>query len=475
MFEFIKKLFNKTEETSKGLGLVKKSHWEVETPWQVYEDRKNLWNDYQHIDLHSALVARALDVIAEFCTTFPEPTATGIYAEADSDEISTVLNQMINRLSFNHSAFEYVRYMVKFGEMFHEIVLNSDEKGINRSKFFPYSYQILINWDEFGRLKQGDPTIGKTQPEFSAYEQCDEANEIIAAFWPSQIVQFKGGVAQGERYPTALLYPARNLYRNLEIKQNCLVLNQMARLQHKLIARVPILAGSPTAVQDEIMKNFADSFSEKKTIYSDTGGTVLTTTVGQAEKTSIDTIFTPRIYTEDGKIIDYGFEALKIIDDLEADLEDLKLDMALLLARLGVPAKYLNLNLSRSFITKEEEPNEAFLRFIRRIQSNYMQGVATVCQYELVLKGIDPTKNIFDLIMPKMSWLSTQSVAKTELLRANTAAIWSKLGLPPEIIAKNFINLSAEDIKKWQDFIKTQVKTDGKDLKKKEGIFDEKH
>jgi hypothetical protein len=172
---------------------------------------------------------------------------------------------------------------------------------------------------------------------------------------------------------------------------------------------------------------------------------------------SIETIALPRFYTIDGKVIDTTLETLKVADTLAQNIEDIRLDMAMLLARLGVPARFLNLVLTRSFINREDEPNESFLRLIRRFQTYYMAGIYQLCQYELILNGFNPADVVFDIVMPRHSWMSSKRVADVEVTRANTAAIWRSLMVPPDIVAKRFTDLNSQEIEAWQNALKNQV------------------
>jgi len=429
---------------------------------QVSQQRRAEWNEIEYMDDASPIIGRALDVISDYAVTFPSPVHHGIYASSEDNDTQELLNGMIERLGLGVDAWELVRHMVKFGNMFAEVVIDPSAANISRLKVFPFSYQIQINKDEYGRLKDGDPATGIREKGYSAYEQTDDIGKVVAAFWPSQIVHFTAGQVQGQSYARPVLRSVRRLFRNLELKQDLVILAQMAVLNKKVIAHVPVASSATPEMINDALKKFMDGYSgegDQDVDMRSSNGSLSESSIRPGEKATIDTVAVPRYFNlQTGSVVDTDIAPLQMPTVTAADLDDIKLDMGLMLARLGVRAKDINLVLSRAFIEREEVVNEAFVRFVRRIQANFEQGVSTLCAYELLLQGMNPAKITWDLIMPEHSWLSSTTAANARLSDARTGALWvEKLGIPQETAWRHLTNISPDELKALASKLRAQL------------------
>jgi len=419
-------------------------------PWGRFYQRKALWRDLELMDKDDAIIARGLDFISRVSTQFVEgEKPTGFLVNAPENE-ETLLAPLVR--SLQRESFEFVRYMVKQGDMFTEVVVD-ESMTVSQLKMFPYSYQIEKNTDEFGRLLNGDPKVAmdKRVSGFAAYDQLSDTGQLLAAFNKWQIIQFSFGNKQGLNYAEPHLGPAVSVAKRLRAIEDGLAVARLTRAYPRTVHKIPI----PASVnKDEVakkIKEYKEMAGTDTTVPYDTTSAEFKVASKEAPPAVDTAFFIPRFWLPDGKTVDGDVTSLEADNPNLQNLEDVYLLIRRLLAAIGVPADFLNLAVGqKSFIDKASpERREAFLYLCCAVQTAYQVGLQWALEFQLLLHGIPPWDAQFEIVMPQLNPNEADVAATIGLKRANTAVMWASIGVPKEIIGGQVLKMSPVEVDKW--------------------------
>ncbi len=437
----------------------------LQSPWTRHYARKGLWKDIELLDDDEVIVARGLDFIARFATQFvhyaPDESLppAGFQVEAPDNEMA-MLEPLITIMQ--RQAYENVRYMVKFGDLFSEIVLDTATGDIANVKMFPYAYQLQINTDKYGSLLAGDPRVAmKTQkPGIAAYEQRDDFGNMFAAFWPYQIAHWGFGPTQGKSYHKPMLGPVISPAKRLRAIEDGISIARLDRAYQTRVHHVPVPEGLGPDEELKTLSEYRDAMTQDVSAPYDTNTSDFRMSSQEAPYQADTDIYVTRKYLEDGKIIDADVTAIAADSANLENLQDVFLLIRRVLCGVQVPADFLNLAVGqRSFIDKTTpEKREAFLYLGLSVQGDYVPNLRALFQLQLLLSGHpNPFAAEFRIILPRISPREAEVSARIDVTRATTAAIWQSLGIPREISGRKVLQMTATEIEKWVQSGGTEV------------------
>jgi len=436
-----------------------------ESPWVRFINRKRLWEDLHDMDTEEPIIARGLDNIAGLVTASADDSIIGFELEGGKKELNALM-PLVEASQLREQAFDHVRSMVLYGDVFFELIAD-DEGLISRIKQFPFSYEIEVNWDKFGNLCQGNPEralLGFTD-DLPAYVQRDEIGRVIAAFFPYQIVQMSFGFKGGLQYAEPLLACATPIWKRLRAKEDGLAVARLTRAYTEKIHHVPVPIGSTKNEVEQKLREYRDNMTTDYLVSYDANQTQFEIT-NRAVPPSIDSDhYLPRFYTPDGKsVVDGSIENLKADNPHLTELQDIYLDIRRLICALGIPSQYLNLDVgAKAFVDKSsEESRDSFAFLVLRVTHAYRMALKQIFDLQLLLSGINPLKADYTIRIPlSLPPRATQTVARVDNLRSHTAMMWAKLGVPQEIIGKRLLGLTATELKKWLDSTGGELSLEG--------------
>lgn len=421
------------------------------SPWIRFYQRKATWRDLDLMDKDEPIVARGLDFVARFATTFAEGEApTGFILEAPNRE-EEILGPIALRMQ--EQSFELTRYPFKFGDGFAEIVIDEHE-NIADVKLFPRSYEINKNVDDYGRLRNGEPgkAITERKSDFAAYDQMDETGAILAAFNEYQIVHLSFGNKQGLQYTEPHLGCAISIAKRLRAIEDALSISRLVRAWPREVHPILVPLGLSEDEVRKKIKQYRELMSTDTTVPYDTTTSEFRMS-SKETPAAVDTrIFKPSYYTADGAhVIEAKIETLTADNPNLNNLEDVYLLLRRLLCAIGVPADFLNLSVGqRSFIDKTTpERREAFLYLCCALQDSFLQSVRFVLDLQLLLHGRNPLQAKYEIIPPRINPREVEIAANIDLKRANTAMMWTKLGVPKEIVGNRVLKMTPREVQAW--------------------------
>lgn len=391
--------------------------------WRVRHDRKSIYNDLHDMDLNDPLVATALDVIADCATGYEDVDIDAFdwILESNDDKARKLLDELKGRLDLGSEAWQITRNFVRNGEEFREVVVDDDDI-IQRFKYLP-PYQIMPKFDRFGNKIPG-------------WEQRPETTVpgLVIDFEEWQIVAFVYGARRGW-FGSGLLLPARRTWRRLQKVEDGMAIARMTRAYDKLLHKVPVKADWDTVRVQETLLNYRNNMTKRRGLDSD--GNVV-----QREKPlEIETDF----YIPDDGSGKGGIDVLAAQNMQLMNIEDVQHHQDLLLARLKVPRKYMNLSSKKGALTEGGLAAEdiQFARTLRQVQAVLRAGLRQLGAMALIFQGYDPDRVGLGIRLPKISTEDQLTNAKIQFTFAQAAKLYAEVlgGLPQELVADKYMEL----------------------------------
>ncbi len=397
--------------------------------WKLQFDRRSVYSDLREMDASDSLISTALDIHADCCTGY-EDTAVDAFEwildrnDASSQAAMKVLNEMKRRLDLGAECWQIVRGFVRNGEEFREVVW--DESGIaRRLKHLP-SYQITPMLDGFGNKQPG-------------YQQrLDGAQYGKPIDFPEWcMISFVYGARRGWQ-GTGLMMPARRTWKRLVKMEDGMALARLIRAYDKYLHKVPVKP------EWDLDRNIRAITEHKRQ---------MTKRYGLDENNQLFTRERPfqvetDIYLPDDGSGKGGVELLSAQNQQLMNIDDVLYHQALLMARVKVPSKYLNLVRRSGALTDAGLSSEdiQFARTLRQEQAVLRTGLLKLAHYQLAFQGWDSDELGVGLNLPKVSTDDQYQDAKVLFTMAQAADLFAQVlgGLPPELVATMFMKLKSD-------------------------------
>lgn len=466
-------------ETLVQTGVVK--HDMIRVPWQRQYSRKAVWEDIDRMDEGDGLIARALDILADFSCCFTgEDTGESPFgfrlqlAESEGDKVSKeekdaidILNMTVRRCNLDNASiidqtWDIFRMMIKSGNHFTEI-LTDEHDEIFTVQQFPIPWQIEKNTDDRNNIKRGDPEIAMKDPtkaDECAYIERNEMGAVVSAFWPYQIVHWAMGPRPGKTYATPLLEPVITQWKRHQAGEDSLAIARITRAWPTRVHKILVPAGASTEEVDKKISDYRTNMEKDIITTYDSSASNMQISYKQ-NPMDVDTDFyVSSMYTQDGKVIEGGIDVLRGDTGALQNINDIYWSINRILTGIGVPSAYLNIRVGqRSFVDKTpEEGKEAFARTVRRIQMSHSFGLKQILDTQLILAGYNPTKIHYKIIYPHVIERGAEVHTRMIYNSAQAANLWYKMGIPNEIIGKNILELNPEEVEMWSSQVKKQMK-----------------
>lgn len=435
---------NRDESSETSPGDMLRSLDQVSQRWYVERDRKNTWLDIENMDAHDEIVSQALDVLADAATgKLDDSTVESFHFSSDNEKVLGILNAMSNRLGLKEKATDICRKMVKHGNEFREIIVAPYRGSFHvvRLKEDLPAYQFISNRDKFGNVDPESPWIQS------------EADGILAQdaikFKPWQLVHWHyGEMRSGTAIPK--LKSARRNWKRLGTIEDSMAHARMNRGYSKLVHRVPVNDTDDEDTQRKKVQAYKKQIKKLNFLSWSTGHT--------RELENPLTVETDFFIPEDGSQRG-GIETIDPKNSQLADIPDINYALNRLIARLGVPRKYLSIPEEGGKMNSSAGDNEEkqFARQVRNIQMAFRNGLKAICHLELIMQGIDPqdAKNAFLIEMAEINGDDQYRQAQRNMTNAAAAERFLKMfDMPEEVYLRKFMHLSDYEIKQYGKKIK---------------------
>jgi hypothetical protein len=416
-------------------------------------DRKRRYQEFENMDEYPEIGA-AFDIYADDCTQ-QNIDGSKWQIVTDSSMIREEVENLFDVIELEKFIWDISRNATKYGDCFIELVvdLNNVKMGVQRIKILDPNFIYRME-DEFGS------TTGFFQeiPAKSDWTSYGTAGSNIQKTQTipldkGQIVHFRLHTSDPMYYPygKSIAALARNIYRNLKIMEDAMLIYRLSRAPERRIFYID--TGSlPASKAEEYIKRQQNEFKKQKTY--DRG------------KSEIAANHVPMAVDEDffiavnGKGSGTKIETLPGAQNL-GDVDDVKYFRDKLLASLKVPKDYI--------VEKDQSPERKanlsqldvkFARVVSRIQKSIEVGLETVAKRHLLIKGY-PFMQVHKLKikLPEPSDLSAKRQLDLDEQKARVVQAVNGLGIfPKEKIYKDYYQMNDNDIDKLKQQLKKEMK-----------------
>jgi hypothetical protein len=280
----------------------------------------------------------------------------------------------------------------------------------------------------------------------------DDLINVIAAFWPYQIVHFRCGSIDPETlYTQPLLAPCAAIWKRHIAKLDSIALQRLTKAFSVYIHKIPVPIQATPQERERIINKYIDNIKKDTIATYDTTSARFTLSTREKPTQVNSEMYVERRYTPDGKIVDSEVDAIDTSSSAISELADIELDVKFIMSTIMVPLHYYPMQIgTRTFVDKSsDKAEESFAYMVKNIQSAFIDGLKKVCNLQLLFSGIDPDSVYYEIALPQVRPTSTETAAATDKLRAETATILTQLGIPEEVIGLKYLGLSPEETEQW--------------------------
>ncbi len=414
--------------------------------WKVYNDRRSVWKDIEEMDHNCEITSTALDIVGDCTVSFSdEADDVTFQINSDNEEVQQILRACAKRLRIDREIWQLGRTTYKHGTEFREIILDRSVTP-NRIKVLkqPVSYHIWPKTNEHGDKIPGWSVVKDKDVTMLGGKDLEE--------W--QIVPFYFG----DRVGTLTIPPlasARKNWMRLAMMEDNMVVNRLTR-NDRIVHRVPVKDSWNGGEIMATIKRYKDAITKRRLVNSD------------GVMTNVDNPLTADsdFYVPDDGSGKGGVTMLSPNNTQLGNLNDVYYHRERLIVRLRVPMSYLqimssqktHLTASKGSSTVERQ----FARTLHRLQDSLKDGFRRIFDIELMLHGIAPSDDLYEIVMTKIDTSDPQEDAEVELTYAQAAVYFIEAfgALPPELIAAKFMHLNDAQ----QEIMKKFLNADAKKL-----------
>jgi len=378
--------------------------------FQVSHERVAIHKDMARIDGDDSVAAYALSTIASRALGMEDVTLSSFEVSVAPDpdaELSAPTTQalaeanhhvgrMIKRLGLRQQAWQIVRRAVKYGNEMREVIWDPQTRDIVRLKELPEHTM----WPNM--TKRGDVELGWVQRA----ENMPGSDGAIA-FTEAEILHFAFGETDG-RLGTALLKCARRDWKRLNLALDSTGRARLIRAFARYIHKVPVQGQWDQDRQKQAVNAYKDSMTKRKVFDQDAEAVT-------REDWPLD-VNTDFFVPDDGT----GRGGVQMLDPANAQLQNIR-DILHFLDRFicatHVPKRYFPFEGSTPKLSEgggtAEDKNFACLLVM--CQDMLKAGYEDLFNRQLVLKGIDPRRFVYEWRMAELNTTDQLRFAQTQL------------------------------------------------------------
>lgn len=414
------------------------------------DNRILIYRDVDEMDSKSEEVSVALDIISDNSVTSDDGVQQSFQITAKDLKVQKVLDRAAAVCNLHTAIKPLIRNLVKYGDSFNEIVVNSDMELASLRQLPPET--MLRNQDLHGNLLMGAPKydaqdVCTNVKGECAYEQTDpeDTRKVVAAFWPWQIIHIRLNHDGFSPYGRSELRTARHAWKRLRAIEDAMVVARLTRAYLKL---VHYLDGSGLAPdeRDEMLRRYKQNLTLRKRQDSERAAPFQVMT---------DLFVTTGSVVLNGQVTEVRSK-IEPIDPRSSDVHeiaDIEYLHKKLLATLRVPPAHMGFEKevnAKSTLTMQDVQ---FVRWLRALQQLVGQALEQFFDIALALEGIDPASAEYTISWPMLK--ATDELSGAQALFAKAQAVALLLGnsqqngtpvVTPRWVLENILKEPSDDI-----------------------------
>jgi hypothetical protein len=361
-----------------------------------------------------------------------------------------VVDQVNADAALHTLVYSVVRNLIKYGDSFSEVVVNAAGQIAQLRQLPPST--MFRNQDA-----RGDPVLGKplydesgacaNQAGSCAFEQrAEDTQQMVAAFWPWQIVHIRNNHDGFRPYGRSHLRVARVVWRKLRAIEEAMIIARLARAYPKYKYKVDTTGLAPAEAR-AALNEFQLAVNQRQTI------------AGRREQPYwilSDIFFTaPKVKDSGGKFSENATDVAVLESQGQTvfNIDDVKgYFHRKLLCCLRIPPAHMGWEEEVNARATVSAQDVQYTRFLRRVQQLVGQALEQVYDTALVLAGIDPADAEYEITWPMLSASDESAAADAEFSRAQADEIYAALkAIDTEWIQRHRFDMTDEEIAELEE------------------------
>lgn len=437
-------------------------------------DRMSIYADVDQLDDTSEEVSVALDTIADNAATSEEGSDKSFVINCKDPDASGAMLEVIERCDLHNMVYSIARNTLKYGDVFLEIIVNKEKKIIGVKLLPPNT--MYRNEDTRGVLAAGEPLYDENdgtclnESGECAFEQQDpDTKQIIAAFFPWQIVHGRWNYNGFSTYGDSMLRVTRIIAKKLRAEEESLIMGRLVRAMLKLVFYIDTtgLSGKDKAAAVE---NFKQSILTRASLDGKRENPYYVLT---------DFFLSDGHYRVGGEVraSRTRVETLDPKNEGLNQIEDIKYFHRKKLATLRVPPAYMGFEEEINAKATLSMQDIEYVRFVRRLQQYLGHLLKDVFSIQHILDGRDPSDIDYSISWPSLQREDEAAASLTMLQQAQAAAILvggsARINdvpiVDPEFIQREILGLNDDEIEQLNARLDKFKKGHIKDTADREG------
>lgn len=349
-------------------------------------DRKRRYEEYQLMD-QDAEISAAINIYADESTTISMSTGHVINIDSENDKVKKEIEDLFYKtLQLEDQVWCVARDVCKFGDAPFEIVLNSEETAISRLIPIPIDGFERIEEDRVLKYFQYKPAELLSDGISTMTSSDNAETNLLIKYKPFEVAHFtlRTNDIRYSPYGMSAVEPARKIWKQLKILEDCLIINRLIRSQERKVFYVDVGNMDPASAHNYIQEVKREFF--KKPFYNSSTGEL---DMQSSPVNQMQDFFIPiRAGASNSRI-----DSLAPSSNLTT-IDDINLFRDKMLAALGIPPAYLGrvsgtnaTGNSTTTITGLSQQDKKFGRKIQRIQKAIASTLYKIAYIQLFLKG----------------------------------------------------------------------------------------
>lgn len=378
--------------------------------------RVQLYKDYDEMDQEVPELNQSIEVYKAFTFGGDEHGDNKVMLEYEDDRARQIIEQTISTTGCMQLLPKILEEGEKRGDCFMQPVFSRVGDVVKLKWLNPY--HTKVHWDGYGNVEGYE--VGA--------EHMPAAKQML---YPTDVIHFAPNQRLGNKYGTSTWAAARKLWILESTGLDVMSVLTILRAANRKSVTYPV----PANTNDEGVAKWKDALKNGDWIQSvfDSTGKLNRRIVSMLE---LDDIIYP--YRD-------GSEAPRFHDDPAADLNQLLLVLKHYQERYfvvtGVPAGLAGMERNINARSTLEQQGLHFVRAIKKRQTEIENFLYEFFALTLLARGIQPTKGMFTIRMPRVASFDAKMRAETAKIYAETAVILKGLGLPMNFVLKHALNL----------------------------------
>lgn len=413
--------------------------------FRVRQGRTMVYLDAEEMDDTSEEVSVALDILADNATTSDDGEQESFTVTSEDQAVLDEIQEINANAHLEDEAYSLIRNLLKYGDSFSEIVVNGEGDIVALAQLPPRT--MHRNEDAEGNLMLGEPKYDESGKCLNKMGECafeqrnPDTDEVLAAFYPWQIVHIRHNWDGMSLYGRSHLRVARIIWRKLKAVDEAIIIARLVRAYPKLLHEIDTTGLSPNEAKSAI-HNYIRGIRQQTSVGASRDKDFSVTSdiyVGRAMLTGPD----DKLVANSSKV-----SLLEADGGTIYNIDDVKNYLAVKLRSvLRVPSAYYNweeqINAKATLTGQDIE----YVRFLRRLQKLCGEALEQVYTVGLVLAGMDPNTAEYEITWPGLKSNDDQAQAVAYFNEAQGDQIYAGLGtIDNEWLRRNRFEMDDDEL-----------------------------